>query len=279
MINIGDFNKLKIVRSADFGYYLDGGTANTSDDILLPTKSALNLDLNIGDDVDAFIYRDSSDRLIATLKKPLAKVGEIAYLKVVSTTKIGSFIDFGLERDILVPMREKLFALQNDKYYLFYIYLDKTNRIAATTNIDKYLEISTTYKIGDMVKGTVYDFQSNRNALIAIDNIYKGIILKHQYFTKLQHGEVLDLRVIKIYEDGRIGLTPRKPAKVEVSDLQDTILKYLTNHYGFMDLNDKSSPEEIYKTFHVSKKHFKNSLGGLMKRNLITQDEMGTRLK
>ncbi len=279
MIKIGEFNKLKIVRKASFGYYLDADTGNTSDDILLPNNSALGAEINIGDEVEAFIYRDSSDRLIATLKKPLAKVGDIAYLKVVSTTKIGSFIDFGLERDILVPFKERLYPLQNDKYYLFYIYLDNTRRIAATTNVDKYLESQSNYKVGDTVKGTVYGFQTNESAMVAVDNKYRGVILKNEYFTEINHGDILELHVIKIYEDGRLGLTPRKPAKIEVENLEETILENLKANNGFMPYNDKTSPEEIYEVFHVSKKHFKNSLGGLMKKGLIFQNEKGTKLK
>lgn len=279
MITIGKFNKLQVVRKADFGYYLSAGTGKSSDDVLLPNKSALNNELNIGDEVEVFIYRDSSDRIIATLKRPLAEVGDIAYLRVVSTTKIGSFIDFGLEKDILVPFKEKLYGLENGKSYLFYIYLDKTGRIAATTNIDKYLETTSEYKVGDSVKGTVYGFQTNGSAMIAIDNRYRGVVLKHEFFTELKPGEVLELRVTRTYEGGKLGLTPRPSARVEVASLQDTILDYLNNHGGSMIYNDKSSPESIYETFHVSKNHFKNSLGGLMKRGLIEQDENGTRLK
>ncbi len=279
MINIGDFNKLKVVRKADFGYYLDAGTGRTSDDVLLPNKSALGNELNIDDEVEAFIYRDSKDRLIATLKKPLATVGELAYLKVISTTKIGSFVDFGLERDILVPFKEKLYGLLNDKSYLFYIYLDKTGRIAATTDIDRYLEDTDKYSIGDSVTGTVYGFQTNKSVMVAVDNMYKGVILKNEYYSDINHGDVLDLTVIKIYEDGKLGLTPRKAGKIQRTELQDTILEYLKDHGGFMPFNDKSSPDEIYDTFHVSKNNFKNSLGGLMRRNLIVQDEKGTKLK
>lgn len=279
MINIGDFNKLKIVRRAEFGYYLDAETGRTSDDILLPNKSALNGELSIGDEVEAFIYRDSKDRLIATLKRPLAKVGELAYLRVVSTTKIGSFIDFGLEKDILVPHREKLYALQDNKSYLFYIYLDKTGRIAATTDIEQHLKTPSPYKTGESVTGIVYDFQTNNSVNVAVDKLYKGVILHNEYFTEIHHGDELELHVNKNYEDGRLGLTPRKGARIEVEALQETILEYLNSHEGFMPYNDKSSPEEIYEVFHESKKYFKNSLGGLMKKNLITQDETGTRLK
>ncbi|WP_139903427.1 CvfB family protein [Clostridium thermarum] len=279
MIKIGDYNTLKVARKAGFGYFLDAGGSRTSEDILLPKNSTLGSDLNVGDEVEVFIYRDSKDRPIATMKKPLAKVGDLAYLRVVSTTKIGSFVDFGLERDILVPLKEKLYELQEGKSYLFYIYLDKTERIAATTDIERYLDIADQHSIGDHVRGTVYGFQTNKSALIAIDNLYKGLILKTEYFMELNHGDVLDLTVIKIYDDGRLGLSPRKAPKEQRLELQEIILEYLHDHNGFMPYNDKSSPEDIYKVFHTSKNNFKNSLGGLMKKGLILQEENGTRLK
>ncbi len=279
LIKIGDFNRLKVLRKLDFGYYLGGANNDTENDILLPSKSTLGTELNVGEEVEAFIYRDSSDRLISTLRKPIAKVGELAYLKVVSTTGIGSFVDFGLEKDILVPFKEKLYALQDGKYYVFYIYVDKTGRIAATTYIDKYLQTKNKYKIGDVVKGTVYGIQPSESIVVAVENTYRGIILHNEYFTKIKHGEVLELTVIKVYEDGKLGLTTRKSSKVEVGDLQDIILDYLKAHNGSMSFNDKSTPEKIYQAFHVSKSHFKQSLGGLMKKGLIVQDEKGTKLK
>jgi predicted RNA-binding protein (virulence factor B family) len=279
LVNIGEFNKLKIARQTDFGWFLNAGTGSTKDDILLPKNNALGQELNTDDEVDAFIYRDSKDRLVATLKKPLAQVGDLAYLKVVATTKIGSFVNFGLEKDILVPLKEKLYGLQDNRSYLFYIYLDKTGRIAATTDVDRFLNIADKYKIGDSVTGTVYGFQTNRSAMIAVDNLYKGVILYNEYFTDLLHGDLLELSVNKIYEDGRLGLTPRKSARMEVTSLQQIILDYLKEHNGKMPFNDKTSPEEIYAAFHISKNYFKQALGGLMKKNLITQDVNGTQLK
>jgi predicted RNA-binding protein (virulence factor B family) len=278
MINIGDFNRLKVKRKTDIGYYLGEETSDTKEDILLPNSSLNENEVNVDDEIEAFIYRDSDDRVIATLKKPLSKVGELAYLKVVSTTKVGTFINFGLEKDILVPFKEKIYSLQDGKSYLFYIYLDKSNRIAATTYIDKYLQTESDYKVGDMVKGTVYGFQTNRSVMIAVDNLYKGVILNNEYFSEIRCGQVLDLRVNKIYEDGKLGLTPRKSMKEESDELQESILEYLQTHDGFMNLSDKSSPDDIRFAVHVSKKQFKNSLGGLMKKGLITQDENGTKL-
>ncbi|OPJ60480.1 CvfB family protein [Clostridium oryzae] len=278
MINIGKLNTLKVKRKTNFGYFLDGGTRNTSDDILLPLGSTLGNELEVDSLVEVFIYLDSKDRLIATMKKPLAYVGDVAYLKVVASTRIGSFIDIGLERDVFVPFKEKLYPLKDGFYYLFYLYVDKTKRIAATTNIDKYIDVTDDYKIGDKVTGTVYGFQTNNTAMIAVDNKYRGIILPNEYFSSLHEGDQLHLNVIKIYEDGKLGLTPRKTPKVERIELQDIILEYLKAHSGSMPFNDKSSPEDIYDAFHVSKNHFKNALGSLMKRNLISQDNNGTRL-
>lgn len=278
MIKMGNYNELKIVRKADFGYYLDAGTGKTSEDVLLPNGNALGRELSIGDEVRAFIYRDSKDRPIATLKEPLAEVGVIAHLEVVSMTKIGSFVNIGLERDVLVPYREENFKLEKGKKYLFCLYLDKTGRIAATTKIDDYLLENDKYNIGDEVTGVAYGFQTNGSVMVAVDNLYRGVILKNEYFTHINAGEELSLRVKKIYEDNKLGLTPRSAAVVERHLLEDKIMDYLRKHDGFMEYNDKSSPQEIKEVFNESKNYFKNALGGLMRQRLIEQDEKGTRL-
>ncbi|WP_454052968.1 CvfB family protein [Clostridium sp. Marseille-Q7071] len=278
MIKIGEINKLKVVRIAEIGYYLDGKTDNTSDDILLPTKSALGNELQVEDEVEAFIYRDSKDRIIATMKNPLAQIGEIAYLEVVDNSKVGAFISIGLERDVLVPFKEIKYKLEVGKKYLFYLYLDKTNRLAATTNIDKYLHDTNSYNIGEEVEGTIYGFQTNETAMIALENIYRGVILKNEYYNDLETGETIKVRVKRYYEEGQVGVTSRKSRLVEKEDLETVILDYLKKNHGSMKLNDKSSPEDIKSTFNTSKNAFKRALGGLMKRNLITQDESGTKL-
>jgi len=278
VINIGRINKLEVAREADFGYYLDAKTGNTSDDILLPIKSAMGKELNIGDEVDAFIYRDSKDRPIATLKAPLAQVGELAYLEVVASTKIGSFVNFGLERDILVPFKEENYRLEVGSSYLFYIYLDKTGRIAASTRVDSHLEITDKYKENDEITGTVYGFQTNGSVMVAVDNLYKAVILTKEYFTRIKPGDVLDLRLRKYFSDGRLEVTPRKDKITEKEMLEEKILEYLKQHNGVMLYNDKSSSEDIKRAFGSSKNYFKNALGGLMKKGLITQDENGTTL-
>ena len=278
MANIGELNNLMVSRQADFGFYLDAETRDTNDDILLPNNSTEGRELRIGDTVEAYVYRDTKDRIIATLKRPLALVGDLAYLKVVDKATIGAFVNIGLERDVLIPFKEQIDELNIGESYLVYLYLDKTNRIAGTTQIERYLEFTDEYKVGDEVSGIVYGFQTNESAMIAVESKYKGVILKNEYFMELKIGNTLSLRVKKYYEDSRIGLTPRQGRLYERDSIEEKIMEYLTSNDGFMTLNDKSSPEDIKKLFKTSKNYFKIALGGLMKKKLITQDLNGTKL-
>lgn len=279
MIKIGEINKLKVVRIADFGYYLDGQTGNSSDDILLPVKSALGKELNLDDEVEVFIYRDSRDRMIATMKTPLITVGNIAKLQVVDDAKIGYFVNIGLERDVLVPFKEAPHQLEVGKEYLFYMYVDKTNRLACTTRIDKYLNDTNSYNIGDEIEGIIYGFQTNNSAMVALENTYRGVILKNEYYNNIKIGDIVKVRVKRYYEDGKIGVTLRESRLKEKKQLEDIILEYLKDNNGVMSLWDKSSPELIEKTFKTSKNSFKRALGGLMKRDLIVQEDGFTKLK
>ena len=279
MIKIGDFNKLKVKRKTDFGYFLDGKTNNTKDDILLHNRLLGKNEIKVGDEVEAFIYKDSEDRIAATLIPPKAKVGDIAILKVVAHTQIGSFIDIGLTKDILVPFKARTYDLEKGERYPFYIYIDKSGRIAATTDIDMYLTTDHEYNIGDTVTGIVYGFQTNNSAMVVVDNKYAGVILHNEYFTELKPGEELTLKVIKIYEDGKLGLSPRQSKKDELDTLETSIMNYLEGNDGFMRFNDKSTPEEIATVFNSSKKNFKRALGILMKKGLISQDTQGTHIK
>lgn len=276
MIKIGEINKLEIIKITAFGYYLreEGGV----EEILLPNSSVKG-DIEVGDALDFFVYKDSEDRPIATMKTPLAKVGDIASLKVVAKTRIGAFVDIGLEKDILVPLKETEFPLEENEYYFFYVYLDKTGRIAATPRIDKKLEYVSPYNPGDDVTALVYDFSEAESALVAVDNKYRGLILKNEYFVNLKKGDEVKGKVKKVYEDGTLSITLRTAThRDERLSLEDTILEYLKSHNGVMPYCDKSSPDDIRKQFNTSKNYFKNALGGLMKKKLIKQDENGTTL-
>jgi uncharacterized protein len=279
MIRIGEFNTLKIIEKTSKGYFLKFDAVGKGERIFMPQTGVPEKELNVGDEVDVFLYKDSEDRMIATLKEPKAVVGNLALLKVVSIANIGAFVDIGLERDVFVPIREQKFRLEVDCEYLFYMYLDKTGRLAATTDVDKYLENAIVYRVGDEVSGICYGFQTNGSAMIAVDNKYRGVILKNEYYSPIKPGENMTLRIKKFYEDDKMALTPRKAAMDERLELQDTILLYLKSHSGFMPYSDNTSPEVINKVFKQSKKYFKNALGGLMKQGLIDQNEKGTYLK
>ncbi|WP_160677933.1 S1-like domain-containing RNA-binding protein [Clostridium sp. C8-1-8] len=274
MIKLGDFNDLEVIRESSIGYYLDG----TDDGILLPYGNTLERKLELGEKIHAFIYRDSKDRLIATLKTPLATIHTVAYLEVKSITELGAFVDFGLERDILVPIKEQKYKLELGKKYLFYIYEDKTHRLAATTDIDRALDIWEDVTLGEETTGTIYGYQTNGSLMIAVNGLCRGVILNNEYFSDLRPGDEVKVRVKKIYEDGKVGVTPRRQKLEERSELQEKILQYLKDNGGAMSYNDKTSPETIKEIFNSSKNYFKMALGGLMRENLITQDENGTKL-
>ena len=276
MVKIGDFNKLTIARKVEFGFFLDG---KGGDDVFMHRKFTNYEVLIPGDEVNVFVYKDSKDKLAATLNPPLAKVGEIGYFEVVDATKIGYFINIGLEKDILVPFSAKHYDISVGNKYLFYIYLDKSDRIAATTRIEEHLTTDSNYSVGDTVTGVVYGFQTNQSAMVCVDNKYEGVILHNEYFTNLKVGDKLNLKIIKIYEDGKLGLTPRQGREEELNELEVKILNHLNNaSRGFMPYNDKSDPADIASMFNCSKKNFKRALGILMKKGLIEQDSEGTRL-
>lgn len=279
MLRIGDYNILKVDREKDFGFYLTD--LESKQDVLLPKSLCEGMNVEVGQEREVFIYRDSKDRPLATFKKPIAKVYDVAYLKVVHQGEFGAFIDFGLDRDIFVPLKEQRYKLRTGNKYLFYIYLDKTDRLAATTHVEPYVDVNEdpeAYKVGDEVVAMVYSRTPAGTVHVAVDGQYKGIVLPNEYFGEIFPGDELNLRVKIIYEDGVIGLTPRKTRLSERDELKEKIITYMRKNGGFMPFNDKSNPEEIKATFGASKNYFKMALGGLMKEGKLTQDSEGSRL-
>lgn len=276
MLRIGEYNKVKVEREKDFGFYLrelDG-----REEVLLPKALLEGNTIEVGDEIEVFIYRDSKDRVLATFKKPLAKAYDVAYLEVVQQGDFGAFVDFGLDRDIFVPLKEQRYKLHTGRKYLFYIYVDKTDRLAATTDVEKYIEIGENFKVGDEVTAMVYSKTPSGTLNVAIDGKYKGLVLPNEYYFEVHPGQEMKLRVKRIYEDGVIGLTPRKTRLNERDELQEKIVKYMKKNGGFMPFNDKSAAEDIRATFGTSKNYFKMALGGLMKKGMLAQDQEGSRL-
>ncbi len=274
MFQLGQFNTLKIARRVDFGVFLTDG----NDEVLLPKKN-LTPEMEIGTEVDVFIYKDSEDRTIATIQRPLAVVGEFAYLLVKEVNTIGAFLDWGLEKDLLVPFREQDKLLEAGKSYVVYIYVDKlTKRIAASAKINRYSkneEISLTeneevevliFKKTDLGYGAI------------INNIYQGLIYKNEVFTELAIGEKKKGWIKTIREDGKIDVRLQKVGFELSDDAQELIMEALQKNGGFLALYDGSDPQLITKTLGISKKTFKKAIGGLFKFKLITIEEGGIRV-
>ena len=276
MIKIGEYNKLEVAKERDFGFFLKDEKGN---EILLPKALLNGVEVNLGDEVEVFTYMDSNNRPVATMKKPLIEVGKVAYLEVVHQNDFGAFCNMGLERDLFIPMKEQRFKLLVGKKYLFYAYIDKTGRLAATTDVDDYLDQGEGFNVDDEVEVISYGKGSSTTIKVAVNGKYRGIILGNEHIETIYPGQVLKARVKRIYEDGTIGLTTRKKRLDARSEIKELILDYLNENGGVMPYNDKSNPEEIREIFKTSKNYFKMALGGLMKEGLIEQTPEGTKLK
>jgi len=274
MIDIGKFHNLKIANFTSFGAYLDAGTGVRRDNILLPIKQ-IPEGAKEGDELEVFIYRDSEERLIATTRKPLATLGDLAYLKVNAKTKIGAFLDWGLERGLFLPFREQKYPIEVGKSYLVKVYLDKSQRLSATTEIYEYLTADTPYQKNNKVIGTVYSVNPEIGAFVAVDNKYMGLIPINEYFTELREGDQVEARVIRVREDGKLDLSPRELSHLQMESDTVKILQAIKDHDGFLALNDKSSPLEIQSRLNMSKAAFKRAVGKLLKENKVVQIEGG----
>ncbi len=274
MIEIGKYHNLKIANFTSFGAYLDAGTGSRHDNILLPVKQ-LPEGAKEGDELEVFIYRDSEERLIATTRKPLAQLGDLAYLKVNAKTKIGAFLDWGLERGLFLPFKEQKYPIEVGKSYLVKVYLDKSQRLSATTEIYEYLRSDTPYQKNDKVVGTVYFVNPEIGAFIAVDNQYMGLIPVNEYFTELREGTTVEARVIRVRDDGKLDLSPRELSHIQMETDTMKILQGIKGHNGFLALNDKSNPIEIQSRLNMSKAAFKRAVGKLLKENKVIQIEGG----
>jgi predicted RNA-binding protein (virulence factor B family) len=270
---IGDYAELKVAKLVDFGVYLEGEDESL---ILLPTRY-VPANTQIDDTIKVFIYRDSEDRVIATTLKPKATVGEFAVMKVKSVTNVGAFLDWGLAKDLLVPFSEQRDKLVVDQSYLVFVYLDnETGRIVATAKIDRVLrDVETSYKAGDQVdilvgKRTDLGFQ------VLINNDALGVVYKNEIFGHLKTGDERKAYIKKVRPDGKIDISLQQQGyQNEVPKSGQQILDLLKEEEGFIPLNDKSSPEDIYYSLKMSKKNFKKAIGLLYKQRLITIEETG----
>lgn len=272
MIKLGDYNTLKIVKSVDFGLYLDGGDAG---EILLPTRYVPQ-NTKVGDELEVFIYLDQDEKLIATTLHPLAKVGDIAYLEVAWVNEYGAFLNWGLMKDLFCPFREQKMRMQKGQHYIVYIKEDEeSHRLLATAKIDKYLSAERPpYKHGDAVDILIWQ-KTDLGFKAVVDNQYQGQLYEDQIFQPLHTGDRLTAYVDHIRQDNKIDITLQPTGRRQTEEFSEVLLRYLHENGGHCDLGDKSPSELIADRFKVSKKVYKKAVGDLYRRRLITISNNG----
>jgi predicted RNA-binding protein (virulence factor B family) len=279
MIKIGKRQKMKVNNIASIGVYMDAETDNPKDNILLPNNEIENMEVAPGDYLDVFIYRDSEDRLIATLRKTYAVVGALSKLEVVDLTEIGAFLDWGLNKDILLPRGQEEGKIKLGNKYLVGLYEDKKGRLSATMQIYKFLLPCKDYKANDLVSATVYRIQKDIGIFVAVDDRYFGLIPKSECYEEYEVGQELELRVIRVREDGKLDLSPRALLHQQMDKDAEKLLEKMKLYRNIFPLNDKSSPDKIEKMLGMSKKAFKRAMGNLLKNGLVTKTEDGFKIK
>lgn len=275
MIKIGKTNNLKVVKKVDFGLYLDGGE---SGEILLP-KRYVDESMEVGDELDVFIYCDSEDRLVATTEKPLIEVGEFGLLKAVEVNRVGAFMEWGLQKDLLVPFREQSQEIRVGGSYVVYAFLDNaTKRIVGSTKLNKYVgNRIPRYSEGDTVD-ILAVHKTDLGYKVIVDNLFWGMIYNNDLFDPLSPGDRIPAYVKTVREDGKIDVTLRERGGERVFQLANRIMGYLRDAGGEMALYDSSSPDEIKAVFQCSKKDFKKALGYLYKKGKILIADGGVTL-
>lgn len=275
MATVGRYNTLKVLRETSSGYFLDGEELG---DILLPGKYAPRR-LKEDDEIEVFLYFDSEDRIIATKEEPYCEVGDFALLEVVEVNEIGAFLNWGLQKDLLVPFREQKLKMEPGSWHIVYVYIDeKTGRIAASAKVDKFLGLQPAdYKPGDEVELFIYGpCPLGFNAII--NNAHWGMLYAGEVFQPLNRGEHITGYINKVREDGKIDLSLYPAGYKKAQTSAELIIEYLKRNGGFMELTDKSPADEIYETFGISKKNFKMAVGSLYKNRVIEIGQNGIRL-
>jgi predicted RNA-binding protein (virulence factor B family) len=275
-IKLGDINRLSVVKQVPFGYYLDGGRLHG--EILLPQNEVLG-NVAVGDDLDVFLYLDQEERLIATMRQPLARVGDFAYLEVAWVNNFGAFLNWGLLKDLFVPFREQKMKMVKGQSYIVHIHLDEeSSRIMASAKVERYLSSGyVPYHKGDKAEALIWQ-KTELGFKVILDNQWAGLLYDSQVFRQLHTGDRVTVYINKVRPDGKIDVTLSRQGQEGVTDFSDILLAYLQDNNGYCHLGDKSPAEEIAQVFNVSKKVFKKAIGDLYKKRLITISEDGLHL-
>jgi len=268
MIRLGEKQKLIIVKKVEFGVYLAPSMEENQERILLPVKQVPQ-DAKQGDEIEVFVYRDSKDRMIATTSEPKLMMGNVAELTVSQVTKFGAFLDWGLEKDLLLPYKQQLYKVRQGDQVLVSLYIDKSGRLCATMNVYENLRADSPYKKDDQVKGRVYTISEEFGAFVAVDNLYSALIPKKEMYGTVVSGEDIVARVTEVKADGRLTLSIREKAYLQIEKDAEAVLSIIDSYDGVLPFNDKVSPEIIKRETGMSKNEFKRAVGNLLKNGKI----------
>ena len=277
-MKLGEKQTLVIKRKVEFGVYLSDTEATAAEsstldgsmvsEVLLPIRQVPE-QAKTGDTIEVFLYRDSRDRLIATTNIPRLTLHEVARLQVKETGKIGAFLDWGLEKDLLLPYAEQTTRVRAGEDCLVALYIDKSNRLCATMKVYPYLSKESPYQKEDRVKGQVYEISDNFGAFVAVDDRYSALIPKKELYGNVRVGDYVEARVTAVKEDGKLDLSVREKAYLQLDTDGEKILKLIDSYDGVLPFNDKVSPEIIRRETQMSKNEFKRAVGHLLKQGKI----------
>ena len=269
MLELGKKQRLKVVKKVDFGVYLAEEDGDKKEDrVLLPAKQVPE-GAGPGTELEVFLYKDSSDRLIATTREPRLTLGETALLTVAEVGRIGAFLDWGLEKDLLLPYREQTGPVKKGDQVLAALYIDKSQRLCATMKVYHYLKQHSPYVIGDQVKGRVYEISRNFGVFVAVDDQYSALIPRREAQGRYQVGQELSLRVTEVKEDGKLTVSARQKTYLQIGQDAELVLEAIEKAGGRLDFDDKASPEKIDEELGLSKAAFKRAVGHLLKEGKI----------
>lgn len=274
MIELGKRQKLTVVKEVDFGIYL----GNEEERVLLPKKQVPE-GIKPGDELEVFLYKDSSDRPIATVRTPKLTMGEVALLTVADVTKIGAFLDWGLEKDLLLPFKEQTAKVRAGDECLVTLYIDKSGRLCATMKVYHYLCTDSPYRKDDIVTGHVYEISGNFGVFVAVDDKYSALVPVKELYggKKYQVGDRLTGRVTSVKEDGKLELAVRQKAYLQMGEDEEKLMAVIESYDGVLPFSDKAAPEVIRRETGMSKNEFKRALGGLYKQRRVEIGEKSVR--
>ncbi|MEE1313609.1 MAG: S1-like domain-containing RNA-binding protein [Lachnospiraceae bacterium] len=276
MIELGKIQTLYMVKRASFGVYLNDEPGNRENSILLPKKQVPS-QMRTGDAIEVFVYKDSEDRLIATTNTPKLTLGEMAELEVVSLSSIGAFMDWGLEKDLFLPFKEQTQTVREGKKYLVTLYIDKSERLCASMKVYNMLSSDSPYQKDDHVTGKIYDMNENLGAFVAVENKYHGMIPIKDLHKKVYIGDEITARVVRVREDGKLDLSLREKAYLQMDADCELIMETIESYDGVLPFTDKANPAVIQRELGLSKNAFKRAVGRLLKQGRIQITPRGIR--